>query len=101
MRVSAMPKRAISDDPAIPPETQSALKLWVVLSRAPSKDEVAVVDRALQAHLARYRGDVKAAQESVRFGESKPKDGLDSAELAAYTLTANLLLNLDETVTQN
>ena len=29
-----MSKRALSDDPAIPPETQSALKLWVVLSRA-------------------------------------------------------------------
>ena len=29
-----MSKRALPDDPAIPPETQSALKLWVVLSRA-------------------------------------------------------------------
>ena len=28
------PKRVLPDDPAIPPETQSALKLWVVLSRA-------------------------------------------------------------------
>ena len=73
----------------------------VVLSRVPSKGEVALVDRALQTHLARYRGDLKAAEESIRFGESKPKAGLDSAELAAYTLTANLLLNLDETVTQN
>jgi MarR family 2-MHQ and catechol resistance regulon transcriptional repressor len=29
-----MSKRILPDDPAIPPETQSALKLWVVLSRA-------------------------------------------------------------------
>ena len=29
-----MSKRVLPDDPAIPPETQSALKLWVVLSRA-------------------------------------------------------------------
>ena len=29
-----MSKRAFSDNPAVPPETQSALKLWVVLSRA-------------------------------------------------------------------
>jgi MarR family transcriptional regulator, 2-MHQ and catechol-resistance regulon repressor len=29
-----MSKRAAPDDPAIPPETEAALKLWVVLSRA-------------------------------------------------------------------
>ena len=29
-----MSKRILPDDPAIPPETQSALKLWLVLSRA-------------------------------------------------------------------
>jgi MarR family transcriptional regulator, 2-MHQ and catechol-resistance regulon repressor len=29
-----MSKRALPDDPAIPPDTESALKLWVVLSRA-------------------------------------------------------------------
>lgn len=29
-----MAKRALLDDPAVPPETQTALKLWVVLSRA-------------------------------------------------------------------
>src|SRR6185295_7339905 len=34
MRVPAMSKRIVPDDPAIPPETESALKLWVVLSRA-------------------------------------------------------------------
>lgn len=34
MRVPVMSKRAFSENPAIPPETQSALKLWVVLSRA-------------------------------------------------------------------
>lgn len=33
-RVPAMPKRAVPEKPDVPPETQVALKLWVVLSRA-------------------------------------------------------------------
>jgi hypothetical protein len=73
----------------------------VVLARKPLRDELSVVEEAFQTHLARYRADPKAAEASIHFGESKPKAGLDPAELAAYTLTANLLLNLDETVTQN
>ncbi len=34
-------------------------------------------------------------------GNSPPKAGLPEAELAAYALVANTLLNLDETVTRN
>ena len=34
-------------------------------------------------------------------GESKPKPELNPAELAAYTLIANMILNLDETITRN
>jgi hypothetical protein len=73
----------------------------VVLSRPPAEEEVAVVDRALSAHLARYARDPDAAREVIAEGESKSHPGLVAAELAAYTLTANLLLNLDETLTRN
>ncbi|EDY18305.1 hypothetical protein CfE428DRAFT_4089 [Chthoniobacter flavus Ellin428] len=34
-------------------------------------------------------------------GESTPPANLPEPELAAWTLVANLLLNLDETVTKN
>jgi hypothetical protein len=72
-----------------------------VLGRPPSADELAVVLRSLDRGLARYRADKPAAEQAVTFGESKAASDLDVQELAAYTLTANLLLNLDETVTRN
>ena len=36
-----------------------------------------------------------------RCGESKADAELDASELAAYTLVANLILNLDETLNKN
>jgi hypothetical protein len=72
-----------------------------VTSRKPAPAEVAVVEQAFQQHLAKYRSNVAAAKEAVSYGESKPDDRLDPAALAAYSLVANLVLNLDETVTKN
>ena len=34
----------------------------------------------------------------IAFGDSKPDPALPPVELAAWTLTASLLLNLDETL---
>ena len=38
---------------------------------------------------------------SVQAGESKPTGAASDAETAAWTMVANLILNLDETVTRN
>ncbi len=72
-----------------------------VLGRKPSGNELNVVTSALKQHLSRYAADTEAAQQVITFGDSKPDPTLPAPELAAYTLTANLLLNLDETVTRN
>jgi hypothetical protein len=72
-----------------------------VLARTPSPEELHVVTEALDQHLARYVADPAAARAAVTFGESKPPAGLPETELAAYTLAANLLLNLDETIVRN
>jgi hypothetical protein len=37
---------------------------------------------------------------ALSFGESKVDEKLDPVELAAWTMVANLLLNLDEFVTK-
>ncbi len=72
-----------------------------VLARPPADAELAIVRKALEQHLARYSADPEAARRVVGVGEKKAARGLPEPELAAYTLAANLLLNLDETVTRN
>ena len=72
-----------------------------VLARKPTDRETVVVWSALEKHLARYQKDPAAAKAAITNGESKPDPKLAEPELAAWTLVANLLLNLDETVTKN
>ena len=69
-------------------------------SRRPTTEELNVLATGLAADLSRLQQNREAAAKLVTFGESKPPANLDVAELAAYTLTANVLLNLDEVVTR-
>ncbi len=71
------------------------------LSRSPKPEELTVVKRALEQYLQRYQADSAAAKQVVSVGESKRKTNHPDTELAAYTLIANLILNLDETVMRN
>jgi len=71
-----------------------------VLGRAPEKADLAVLTAGLEKRLAKYRTDADAAKSLLAQGESKPDVKLDAAELAAYTVTANILLNLDEAITR-
>ena len=68
--------------------------------RRPTASELRVLTAGLEEDLARYRANPEAVQALLAFGESKSAEGIDRAELAAYTLTANVLLNLDEVVTR-
>jgi hypothetical protein len=72
-----------------------------VLARRPSAEETNIIEQAFKHHLERYASDPSAARDVISVGESKPRADLSEQELAAYTLTANLLLNLDETLTRN
>lgn len=73
----------------------------VVTSRPPTEAEVSVAAGALMAHQTRYAKDTEAARELISYGESRPDESIDAAELASYTMLANLILNLDETITKN
>ena len=59
--------------------------------RAATPEESVLLEKSLQKHLARYAADPNAAEE---FCSEK------SPELAAYTMLASILLNLDETVSR-
>ena len=72
-----------------------------VLVREPRADETAVLERLLGGELARYRAAPEAAQKAVTFGASVPPAGVDAVELAAWTLVAGTVLNLDEAINRN
>jgi len=71
------------------------------LSRKPDAEETNILMQQLTTELERYKKDAAAAKKLIENGESKPKANLDPSELAAYTLLANTILNLDETLNRN
>ena len=72
--------------------------LWAV-SRKPTPTELAVLRDGLKEDLAYFTANPEAAKKLLAVGESAaPDDRL--AERAAFTLAANVLLNLDEFVTR-
>ena len=83
--------------------TASRLK-WAfrtVTAREPDDNETKIISRALSKHIKRYKSDKTAAEKLVSYGETKRDPNFASSELAAWTMVANLLLNLDEVVCKN
>jgi hypothetical protein len=72
-----------------------------VLSRNPDSRETGILQEQLDQHLERYRQRPEDAEKLILQGESKPAAELTAPELAAYTLVANTILNLDETLNRN
>jgi hypothetical protein len=70
-------------------------------SRLPLENECAVLEKSLAVQRARYEADVDAAKKVIAVGESPTPYDVSAPELAAYSMIANLLLNMDEVVTKN
>jgi hypothetical protein len=82
------------------PEARLRYGLEQSLSRAAQPDEVKVLARMLDQHLAHFRADPAAAQKLISQGVSKPDPMFPAVELAAYAMVGNALLNLDEFITK-
>jgi Protein of unknown function (DUF1553)/Protein of unknown function (DUF1549)/Planctomycete cytochrome C len=73
----------------------------LVVSRAPDKFEMEQLHTSLESFRKRFSNDSQSAAQLIATGQSKPRITINATELAAWTLLANLVLNLDETVTRN
>ncbi len=71
-----------------------------VLRRDATAAELAVLRKGLDKRLATYAADQTLAPKLLAQGMSPVPADLDRNQLAAWTATANVLLNLDETVTR-
>ena len=69
-----------------------------VLSRAPTTEELRYLSAGLQKRLAKYQKDPGAARDLISVGLYRVDKSLDPALLAAYTVAASTILNLDEAV---
>ena len=78
-----------------------ALAFRSVTARAPDRTECALLAEALATHRTHYAADPSAAAKILTNGESKAAAAQPAPEIAAWTLVANLILNLDEAVTRN
>jgi hypothetical protein len=65
-------------------------------ARRPDGRELAELLSTYHDHLATFAKDLEAARKLIAVGESKPDARLIQSELAAWTMVANLVLNLDE-----
>lgn len=73
----------------------------LVTSRAPQAGETELLKDDLAAYLRDFQAAPEAARRLLKTGEKPFSKGLDVPMLAAYTLVANTILNLDESMSQN
>ena len=67
-----------------------------LVSRPFGPDELAVVKTSLAELTGYYQAHADDAKKLIAVGESKPDAALDPATLAAWTMLANQLMNMDE-----
>jgi hypothetical protein len=82
------------------PQQRIQLMSDILLAHDPPAPMAAVLQNSLAQMEQHYAADPKAAQELVSVGEKKRNESIPPAELAAWTMVASEMLNLDETITK-
>ena len=82
------------------PEQRIAWAFRRATCREPRADEIKVLVAGLAKRTARFQQSAEEAAKILAVGETKADAKFNTVELAAYTGTANVLLNLDEIVTR-
>lgn len=67
-------------------------------SRSPKAEELTLLNDLLEKEQADFETETTAAKQLTSIGEFPLADDVDVAELAAYTVVANAILNLTETI---
>jgi mono/diheme cytochrome c family protein len=89
---------------ANPNGTDPAARLqWIaarVLSRPLRGEELGVLQASLNEVSAYYQANTEAAKELLAVGATRSPEEINPAELASWTMTVNILMNLDEAITK-
>ncbi len=95
----AMAARMIREGGATP-EERITFGFRLVTGRNPADDEIRVLLAGLTEDQAGFAADPDSAKALLSVGEQPAAKEIDTIELAAWMVTANVLLNLDEFVTR-
>jgi hypothetical protein len=82
------------------PADRIAHAFRLATSRRPTADETAILTNIYQSQLLEFQSDKESATKLLSYGDSKRNESVDVADHAAWTMVANVILNLDETVTK-
>jgi hypothetical protein len=82
------------------PDQRIAMMSDILLAHDPSSQMTTVLKNSLAQMEKHYATDTKAAHDLVNVGEKKHNPSIPDTELAAWTMLASEMLNLDETVTK-
>ena len=69
--------------------------------RPPAEEALAPLERGLARFRARYASDTEGAAKLLALGMAPRPEGADARELAAWTMVASTVLNLDATLCRN
>jgi hypothetical protein len=82
------------------PQDQLRFGFAVCTGRTPDDRELSILSRIHSEQFAHFSGQVAEGEKLLSIGEAPRDQQLPVPELAAMTMMANLLLNLDETITR-
>lgn len=83
------------------PESRLDFAYRVVTARQPDAETKRRLLDGLKQRLAEFKASPESATKLISTGASKPDASIPAPELAAYTTTASILLNLDRTITRD
>ncbi|MBI1311782.1 DUF1553 domain-containing protein [bacterium] len=83
------------------PEARAARMLNLATARQPTDAEIAELVSVFNDLKKDFASDPEAAGKLLAIGEAPVTDSMDQTDLAAWTMVANLVLNLDEVLTKN
>ena len=91
----------VLNEPHQTPTARLIRAFRLVTSRRPEPAEMTVLEQSFDESLAHFAKHRQAAERLAAVGEHPRSQHLSTIEVASYAIVANMLLNLDEVVTQH
>ena len=97
----ALAEKMLSVESAKNSEDRLILGYRLATGSSPNAETLSILQDGLNKRRKRFLENPEAAKSLINQGSSTSRSGLDEVELAAYTSTANILLNLDRVIMKN